>query len=53
MSEDAIKWNKREFMPLTINLSDTFLNNIPFKIVKDHFTYLGLKIVLNKFFIHD
>ncbi len=40
----SINWNKSEFMPLTNNLSDTFLNNIPFKIVKDHFTFLGLKI---------
>lgn len=43
----SINWNKSEFMLLTNNLSDIFLNNIPFKIVKDHFTYLGLKIPKN------
>jgi len=30
-----------------MHLIDTFLNTIPFQIVEDHFTYLGLKISNN------
>jgi len=30
-----------------MHLIDTFLNSIPFQIVEDHFTYLGLKISNN------
>lgn len=41
LSGYSINWSKSEFMPLTNNLSDTFLSSIPFKIVDDHFTYLG------------
>lgn len=47
LSGYTINWSKSEFLPLTNKLSDTFLSSIPFKIVDDHFTYLGLKISKN------
>lgn len=37
-------WSKSEFMCITNNLSPNFLKSLQFKIIDDHFTYLGLKI---------
>lgn len=39
-----INWSKSEFVPLSNIYSPEFLQSILFKIVNDHFTYLGLTI---------
>lgn len=40
-------WGKSEFMPLTDQLSDDFLTKLPFRAMKECFTYLGLKLTKN------
>ena len=47
LSGYTINWNKSEFMPLTENFDANFLNTLPFKVVREHFTYLGLQISRN------
>ena len=47
LSGYTINWGKSEFMPLSDSLDPRFLDTLPFKLVKDHFTYLGLKIPCN------
>lgn len=42
LSGYTVNWAKSEFMPLSN--TPGFLEDIPFKLVKDHFTYLGLTI---------
>lgn len=44
LSGYTINWSKSNFMPLSDAYSPGFLENMPFKIVRDHFTYLGLTI---------
>lgn len=40
----TINWRKSEFMPLTNQLTDDFLTDLPFRVMKECFTYLGLKL---------
>lgn len=40
----TVNWSKSEFVPLSSTYSPGFLQSIPFKVVNDHFTYLGLTI---------
>jgi len=40
----SINWKKSIFVPLGSNFPNNFLESLPFKIVRDHFTYLGLVI---------
>lgn len=40
----TINWVKSELMPLSKTGSPSFLCNVPFKIVNDHLTYLGLTV---------
>lgn len=40
----AINWSKSELMPLCNIHSPGFLQNVPFKVVESHFSYLGLTI---------
>ena len=47
LSGYSINWSKSEFMCITNNLSPSFLKSLPFKIIDDHFTYMGLKISRN------
>ncbi len=44
LSGYTINMSKSSFMPLSDTYRPGFLENIPFKIVRDHFVYLGLKI---------
>lgn len=44
LSGYTINWTKSEFMPLSDNYTPGFLENTPFKIVKNHLNYLGLNI---------
>lgn len=43
----TINWRKSEFMPLTNQLTDDFLTKLPFRVTKECFTYLGLKLTKN------
>lgn len=43
----TINWDKSLLMPLSDGLDYSFLNNLPFKISTDHFTYLGINIARN------
>lgn len=47
LSGYTINWGKSEFMPLSDSLDPRFLDTLPFTLVKDHFTYLGLKVSRN------
>ena len=44
LSGYTINWAKSEFMPLSNTCTLGFLEDIPFRLVKDHFTYLGQTI---------
>uniref|UniRef100_A0AAQ5XLH4 Reverse transcriptase domain-containing protein n=1 Tax=Amphiprion ocellaris TaxID=80972 RepID=A0AAQ5XLH4_AMPOC len=44
LSGYTINWSKSEFMPLTKIYSQGFLESVPFKVVNDQITYLGLTI---------
>lgn len=44
LSEYTINWIKSDFTPLSDVYTQGFLECILFKMVKDHLTYLGLKI---------
>ena len=41
----TINWKKSEFTPLVGKLTNKFLEKLPFRVVKDFFTYLGLKLM--------
>lgn len=43
----TINWGKSEFITLTDQLSDNFLTNLPFRMLKKRFTYLGLQLIKN------
>lgn len=43
----TINWEKSVLMPISGNLDSNLLNSLPFKIVYDHFTYLGVVIPRN------
>lgn len=44
----VINWEKSEFMPLADQLNDDFLDKLPFRVVKDCFSYVGLKLTRNQ-----
>ena len=43
----TINWQKSEFMPLVDHFTEDFLGRLPFRVVKDRFSYLGLKLTRN------
>ncbi len=47
LSGYTINWSKSEFMPLSKHTNPNHFGSLPFRLVEDHFTYLGLKIPKN------
>ncbi len=47
LSGYTINWSKSEFMPLSKHTNPNHFGSLPFKLVEDHLTYLGLKIPKN------
>uniref|UniRef100_A0AAR2LAI9 Reverse transcriptase domain-containing protein n=2 Tax=Pygocentrus nattereri TaxID=42514 RepID=A0AAR2LAI9_PYGNA len=44
LSGYTINWNKSELMPLSQNFDPNLLASFPFKVAREHLTYLGLQI---------